>query len=664
MEKHIGLAGVFSIATGAMISSGIFILPGLAFSRLGPAVSLAYLIAGIFAFIGCFSIIELATAMPKDGGDYYYIHKTFGGFIGSISGILGWLALSLKSAFAIVGISEVLLRFFAIPPVTSGVLLCLAFVLLNAVAAKEAILLQNLLVFFLLLLLLLYSVLGLHYGLQLSFRDPGGLSQDSHLLGFWRALQEGFRPDLSSRSKFLSLLSISGFVFISFGGLLKVANISEEIANPKRNLPLGMSLSIVVVTLLYTLVNVILVAVMPADTLATSLAPVADSARLIVAGLLGKADLASSDSQGLATAGYYAVMLAALLAFVTTANAGIMAASRYPMALSRDKLLPSWIAKVHPRSQTPIPALVLTGLIVLAALFLSLETLVKAASAVVLSSYILTNFALIVFRESRITNYRPSFQAPFYPWLQIISIVVFGFFIIDIGIQAIEVSLFFLACSIAIYYLYGRKHGSRSFALVYLLRRIIDRHLERTNLEEELLDILLHRDEVQLSVFQGLARQAPIQDLPYAMTFTNMLKAGCKELAKFSGLDAETLERSFLLRQAESSTAFSPFLAIPHFITEDAQALFMQVLRCKEGVYFDDRHPKVQAIFLLGGGERRRREHLECLAAIAAMVQEVPDFEQRWLDAGSSSELRNLILSLEQADRMEQQNAGEALPEG
>ena len=277
MKKHIRSYGVFSIATGAMISSGIFILPSLAFGQLGPAVSLAYLVAGLFALAGSFSIIELATAMPRDGGDYYYIHRTFGGFIGSISGLFGWVALSLKSAFAIFGISEVLLRLFAIPTNISAIVLCIAFVLLNAVGTKEAIIFQNVLVFCLLALLALYCLFGLIF----SIRQP----ETAEAPGLWRAFQRGFAlENFSSREKLRSVLSVSGFVFISFGGLLKVTNISGEVAQPKRDLPLGMSLSIIIVTFFYTLMNIILVAVMVPETLSGSLAPVADSARRIMAG--------------------------------------------------------------------------------------------------------------------------------------------------------------------------------------------------------------------------------------------------------------------------------------------------------------------------------------------------------------------------------------------
>ena len=109
LKKGLTLLDVFCIATGAMISSGIFILPGLAFSRTGPSVFISYFLAGILALIGIMSVIELSTAMPKAGGDYYFINRSLGPLVGTISGLLGWFALSLKSAFAIFGISEIIM---------------------------------------------------------------------------------------------------------------------------------------------------------------------------------------------------------------------------------------------------------------------------------------------------------------------------------------------------------------------------------------------------------------------------------------------------------------------------------------------------------------------------------------------------------------------------
>lgn len=105
LKKSLGLYGVYSIASGAMISSGIFILPALAFTMAGPGVVISYLLAGAAAVLGMLNVIELVTAMPKAGGDYYYITRTLGPLAGSVSGLLSWAALSLKGAFAVYGLA-------------------------------------------------------------------------------------------------------------------------------------------------------------------------------------------------------------------------------------------------------------------------------------------------------------------------------------------------------------------------------------------------------------------------------------------------------------------------------------------------------------------------------------------------------------------------------
>ena len=133
-----------------------------------------------------------------------------------------------------------------------------------------------------------------------------------------------------------------------------------------------------------------------------SLSPIADAARQLTG-----------------TGGYILVTVAAFLAFITTANAGIMSASRYPLALSRDKLLPKAAGTVHKRFQTPVFAVCLTAGFVFCALLLDIETLVKAASAVILTANVLAAMAVIIMRHSKVINYQPSFRVPFYPVLPI-----------------------------------------------------------------------------------------------------------------------------------------------------------------------------------------------------------------------------------------------------
>ena len=328
LKKQLGFIDVFSIAAGAMISSGIFILPGLAYAQAGPGIVISYFLAGILALVGVFSIAELSTAMPKAGGDFYYVNRSMGPMLGTISGILSWFALSLKTAFAIFGIAEIIYLMTGWNVTLLSVIICVFFVVLNIVGVKEAAKLEVGLVVCLLILMCGYILLGIRH-VSIPRFDP-------------------FAPKGIN-----AVLYTAGFVFVSFGGLLNVSSVAEEVKNPQRNLPLGLISAVVVVTIIYALLLIVTIGVLPAKNLIASLTPVADAAQRFT----GKP-------------GYFVISIAALLAFITTANAGIMSASRYPMALSRDHLLPSFISKVNSRFATPVRSLALTGIFIILSLFL------------------------------------------------------------------------------------------------------------------------------------------------------------------------------------------------------------------------------------------------------------------------------------------------------
>src|SRR6056297_1148119 len=131
LHKGLGLAHVFTIASGAMIGSGLFILPGLAHAMAGPGAIWSYVLAGLLAATGALSMAELATAMPKAGSDYFFIMRGFGAGAGSIAGILSWFSLSLKSAFAIVGMSTFVSLIVNLHGIILGAILTLVFIGLN-----------------------------------------------------------------------------------------------------------------------------------------------------------------------------------------------------------------------------------------------------------------------------------------------------------------------------------------------------------------------------------------------------------------------------------------------------------------------------------------------------------------------------------------------------
>jgi len=156
-----------------------------------------------------------------------------------------------------------------------------------------------------------------------------------------------------------SIFFTTGFVFVSYAGLLKIASVAEEIRDPSRNIPLGMIVSLLVVSVFYSLMLLVTAGVLEPAALSRSLTPISDGAEAFLGGF-----------------GKIALSIAAIFAFLSTANAGIMTAARSLVPLSRDGLLPQFFSKINKRFGTPHNALVVTGLVISAALLLKLDILI------------------------------------------------------------------------------------------------------------------------------------------------------------------------------------------------------------------------------------------------------------------------------------------------
>ncbi len=601
LKKTLDLKDVFCISSGAMISSGIFILPGLAFANVGPAVFVSYLLAGIMAMLGVTAVIELSTAMPKAGGDYYFIERSMGPLPGTISGFLSWSALSFKSAFAVLGMSEVVHAIFGIPLIGTSIVITLLFVVLNIIGVKEAAWLEVFLVFGLIFILVLYICFGL------SKVDVSRLD-----------------PFIAKDKSTYSILTVSGMVFVSFGGLLKISSVSEEVVNPVRNIPLGIISSVTVVTILYTLILIVTVGTLDASKLSNSLTPLADAANNFYG-----------------PHGFMLITAAAIFAFVTTANAGIMAASRYPLALSRDKLIPSFISKVHRHFKTPAISICITGIFMILVLFFDLETLVKAASSVILTSYVLSNLSVIILRESHIRNYRPSFKAPFYPWLQIASVIIFSGMIISMGVKAMA-SLAIIPIAILLYLIYGRL-AEREFALMHLVERITNRKLTEHTLEDELREIIQQRDDIIKDEFDYLVEEAPVLIIDRRTKLKPLLRIISQTLASDINIEEGEMYDMLCSREDESSTAITPSVAVPHIIIEGANLFQLQLIKCTKGIHFSNVAPNVKAVFVLVGSRDLRNRHLKTLTAIAQVIQD-KRFDHGWEVAVNEQQIRDVIL--------------------
>ena len=603
LKRQLGVIHVFCIASGAMISSGIFVLPGLAYAKAGPAVVLSYIFAGALAATGLLSTAELATAMPKAGSDYFFITRSLGPAIGTIAGVLNWVSFSLKSAFALVGMAAVVRLLVPIDMRLTGAVLGLIFVGVNLVGVREAARLQVSLVMGLLGLMLLYVFRGLP---EVNLRHyepfaPGGIG---------------------------AVFSTAGFVFVSYGGLLKVASVAEEVRNPGRTIPIGMTLALVLGGLCYALMVGVTVGVVGSEQLRNTLTPITDGALI----LMGRG-------------GEIALAIAASLAFLTTANAGILAGSRYLLALSRDGMLPDRVAKIGPRFHTPHVAILVTGGLVIIPLFVNLHILVESASIGLILTNMFAILSLVVLRESRVQNYRPTFRSPCYPWLHIAGLIGFAFVLLEMREEAFLISAVLASIGFCVYWFYGRARVQHESAFLHLLQRLTARELVSGTLEAELKEIIRERDEIVIDRFDELTETCPVLDLSGKTTRDAFFTKAAETLATRMEVPAETLLRRLIAREEEGSTVIARHVAVPHIVVEDPAPFGMLIARCKPGIYFSVEAPEVHAVIVLAGSRTERNFHLRCLTAIAQVIQ-APDFESRWLAAPGEQALRDtLVLS-------------------
>ncbi|MFT4566755.1 MAG: APA family basic amino acid/polyamine antiporter [Saprospiraceae bacterium] len=430
LERSLSLWPVIAIGIGGMLGSGIFVLPGLAAAKTGPSVWLAYLLAGICVLPAALSKSELATAMPTSGGTYVYLERAFGPLIGTIAGIGLWLSLLLKSSFALVGFGAYLAVLAAVPVRPVAITFLFLILFLNILGVKKVGNVQ--------LLVVSISLIGL--GILLIFGIP--------------AIDPlNLRPMFTEGT--LGLGSATAFVFVSYAGVTKVAAIAEEIKNPDKNLPIAMLVALCTVTFIYASVTFTLAGNIPLDQLVSNIKPIYTLA----------------ESLGGRVAGILAAILG-VITLISMANSGVLAASRFPFAMSRDNILPPFLKKLHPKYLTPVTTIVITcAVMALVIIFLDVEKIAKLASAFKVIIFIAVNACVIVLRETAVQWYQPAYKSPFYPWIQIFGILSGIALLILLGGFAIVAALMIALLGSLVYASYGRYNAKRSGVFKIYARR-------------------------------------------------------------------------------------------------------------------------------------------------------------------------------------------------
>lgn len=617
LEKSLTLFDVYAISTGAMFSSGFFLLPGLATAYAGPSTILAYFLAGVLVLPAMFSKAELCTAMPKAGGTYYFLDRSLGPLAGTVGGLGTWLSLIFKSAFALVGMGAYLVLFFDLPIKPLAAALTVAFTAINVFGAKETSTLQRILVTVLLAVLLFFTAQGLFEVLSMD-----AAAVDTQMRPFFAFGVGG-------------LISTVGMVFVSYAGLTKVASVAEEVQNPDRNIPLGMMLSLATATVIYVLGVLIMVAVLPSDALREDLTPVATAGEAFFSWL--------PEPFGLGL-----IVIAAVAAFASTGNAGILSASRYPLAMARDHLVPQRFSRLG-RFGTPTAAILATaGLILVFILLLSVEGVAKLASAFTLLVFGLLNLSVIVMRESHIPSYAPGYRSPLYPWMQIVGIAATVVLIPTMGLLSILFTAGMIAASIGWYVWYVRGNVRREGAIYHLFARLGKARYE--GLDDELEAIVEQKEIDEDAPFDKLVARAHAVDLDETLSLETLARQAADDFAdRYDGIDADAMTQRLLERAVGGIMPVTDGAALLHDRSGEIDEPALVLVRCRSGVCVNlgdngrDVTPPLYAIFFLVSPPGHPRRHLRFLSALSRRMDEA-SFMEDWQAARDEQELKETLL--------------------
>lgn len=606
LKRSLGLRHVFVLSTGGTISAGLFFLPSFAVDKAGPSAVIAYLVAGLLAVPAMLSVSELSTAMPRAGGLYYFLARALGPAGGTLSGVSTWVSLVMKDAFALVGMSAYLNLIVDLPAKPTAICLIAFFTGLNIIGSKTSASIQMGMVAFLLAIMGWFMITGL----------PETSSGMGELDPFFTSGSSGF-------------IAAIGLVFVSYGGLTKVASIAEEVEDPSRNIPLGVMISLVVSTVVYTVGVLVAVAAVPANDLIIDEAPLHTAAEMFMPAV---------------GAGF--VIAAALAAFASAANAGILAAARYPMAMSRDGLMSPKFMEMT-KFGTPLWGIILTGagmaFIVVA---FGAGAIAKLASAFVLVKLGLVNLAVIILRSAKISSYAPGFRTPLYPFTQIIGIAISIYLIFKLGAFPLLLVCGATVLTLLWYYLIGKKKVTQSAGAIHHIFERLGKAADKS-VDREISAAMQSHGLRSEDDYAGLIARAAVISVESDGDIEVAATRASQVLGKRIGIDAEKVNDCFL---ETGSLWIQPSdthpTATPVAFFEDADDDHLVIVRCDSGIVIPSewggRNERVNALFFLAGTSDKPGRALRLAGELAAYLHD--DESAVSSDATHEAEVKQALL--------------------
>ena len=412
--RILGVGFGIAVIIGGTIGSGILRTPGEIAGRLhSPALILTvWLLGGLYAFLGTITVVELGTMLPVAGGWFVYSRRAMGAYAGFVVGCSDWMVQTASVAYLAVAFGEFagqLLPRTASHEKLMGLALLAALMLLNWIGIRSGSRAQEITSAAKALALLIFIV-GCY------FFVPAVAPHSNSTVLF---------PGSTTSLPAALVLSLQA-VIITYDGWYFAIYFMEEDKQPTTNLPRSSFSAVLACIAIYVLVNLALFHVLPMEKFAGSQMPVADAAM-----------------SAFGARGRQLILLASLVAAISTINATVLASPRILFAMGRDRLMPAWLTSVN-RGGTPAMAL-LAGTVVAAVLVLSgsFDTLIAISAILFVVVYLSGFISLFVLRRREPQMSRP-FKAWFYPWGNLLVLLASAAFLLGAVIADLKDALFTL----------------------------------------------------------------------------------------------------------------------------------------------------------------------------------------------------------------------------
>jgi amino acid transporter len=403
-ETSLGLLDATMVGIGAMIGAGIFVLTGLAVETAGAAAIVAFALNGGVTTFTAMSYAELAAAIPRNGGGYAYVREAFSAPVSFVMGWTRWFTYMIAGSLYALGFASNFVEFLHLygldapgPPVAYALGAIVVLVALNAASTAASGGAETIITLVKLVILLVFVAFGLTVA----------------RVGEFQPLFPAAGP--------VSLLPAMGLTFIAFQGYDLIATVTEEVENPRRNIPRAILLSVLATVAVYLLVVFVAIGTLGVEGLAgageTAIAAAAEGFMPVLP-LVGT--------------GAALVAFGAVFSTVSALNAVVIGSSRVAFAMGRERQLPAVLGRVHRRFGTPLVAVAASAVVMLAAtLVVPIRVVGNLASLFSLLGFVVVNLALIRIRRQQPNLERP-FEVPYYPLPPVLGIVcnlLLGFFI-------------------------------------------------------------------------------------------------------------------------------------------------------------------------------------------------------------------------------------------